>query len=326
MEPSAVEVSSVSKRFGRTLALDAVSLEIKQGELFALLGPNGAGKTTLVHLLCTLHAPDSGSAKIAGFDTLSQAVQARSQLGVVFQEPSLDSRLTVWENLDFHGRIYSVPAAQRKQRIPEVLELVELTQWKDALVRSLSGGMKRRLEIARALVHNPRLLVLDEPTVGLDAQTRNRIWEYIRAIQLGRGMTVLVTTHYIEEVENCDRVCIIDHGKILALDTPEALKAAFGQDVLWVEPKEDSARAAILSRFKDGLLTQGNLLGIQGANETIVASFFAEFGSKIRSSRLQSASLEDVFLSLTGRAIRDQAAGGREAMMEFARRGGEHTQ
>jgi ABC-2 type transport system ATP-binding protein len=325
MEALAVEVSAVSKRFGRTLALDQVSLDIKRGELFALLGPNGAGKTTLVHILCTLHTPDQGTTKIAGFDTLSQAVLARQQLGVVFQEPSLDSRLTVWENLDFHGRIYSVPTAQRKQRIPEVLELVELTQWKNALVRSLSGGMKRRLEIARALVHNPQLLVLDEPTVGLDAQTRNRIWEYIRTIQVGRGMTVLVTTHYIEEVENCDRVCIIDHGKILALETPETLKETHGQEVLWVEPKDQPARAAITSKYKE-LLIQNALLGIPGANESKVAAFFAEFGSKIRSSKLQSASLEDVFLSLTGRAIRDQAAGGREAMLEFAKRGGEHTQ
>ena len=320
----AAQVKDISKRFGRTLALDKVSLEVPAGSLFALLGPNGAGKTTLVHILCTIHLPDSGEANIAGFDVINQAVLARQQLGVVFQEPSLDSRLTVFENLDFHGRIYAVSAAMRKQRIPEVLELVELSKWRDALVRSLSGGMKRRLEIARALIHNPALLVLDEPTVGLDAQTRGRIWEYIRSIQKERGMTVLVTTHYIDEVESCNQVCIMDHGKVLALDTPEALKAKHGQEVLWVEPKDEVAQAAIAAKYPD-LIKRDAHLGINNANEKLVAEFFGEFGTRLRSSRLQTASLEDVFLSLTGRAIRDQAAGGKEAMLEFAKQGGEHT-
>ncbi|GEM83888.1 ABC transporter ATP-binding protein [Meiothermus hypogaeus] len=325
MAELAVEVKNISKQFGRTLALDQVSLEVPAGELFALLGPNGAGKTTLVHILCTIHLPDAGQAKIAGFDVVNQAVMARQSLGVVFQEPSLDSRLTVFENLDFHGRIYAVPTALRKQRIPEVLELVELTKWRDALVRNLSGGMKRRLEIARALMHDPALLILDEPTVGLDAQTRSRIWEYIYALQKERGMTVLVTTHYIDEVEGCDRVCIIDKGKIQALDTPEALRATYGQEVLWVEPKDALARAAILGKYPQALEHQGKL-GVRNLSEGQVAAFFAEFGTRIRSSNLQTASLEDVFLALTGRAIRDQAAGGKDAMLEFGKRGGEHTQ
>lgn len=319
-------IENVSKRFGRTLALESVGFSVESGELFALLGPNGAGKTTLVHILCTLYPPDQGTAKIAGFDVLIQPVLARQQLGLVFQEPSLDSRLTVFENLDFHGRIYSVPTAIRLQNIKEALELVELSKWRDALVRSLSGGMKRRLEIARALIHRPEVLILDEPTVGLDAQTRGRIWEYIQNLRTQHQMTVLVTTHYIEEVEHCNRVCIIDQGKVVALDTPEQLKSQHGRDILWVEPRDPAIRQIIMDRFGPQVLVHQQLLGLDKISEAQVAGFLAEFGSKVRSSRLESASLEDVFLSLTGRGIRDQGAGGREAMLEFGKRGGEHTQ
>lgn len=326
MASHAIEISNISKRFGRTLALDSVSLSVEQGELFALLGPNGAGKTTLVHILCTIHLLDLGQAKIAGFDVLNQPVFARQQLGVVFQEPSLDSRLTVYENLDFHGRIYSVPATLRQSRIKEALELVELSKWRDSLVRSLSGGMKRRLEIARALIHDPEVLILDEPTVGLDAQTRGRMWEYIHTLQQQRQMTVLVTTHYIEEVEKCNRVCIIDHGKVLALDTPEQLKATHGREVLWLEPKDAATRQAILQKYGTQAVELEGQVGLSNPSEAQVAGFFAEFGSRLLSSKMQMPSLEDVFLTLTGRAIRDQSAGGREAMLEFGKRGGEHTQ
>ena len=215
-----IVVAGLSKRYGRTLALDGIDLTIGAGELFALLGPNGAGKSTLVHILTTILAPDAGSATVAGYDVVRQPLAARRTIGVVFQEPSLDDRLTVAENLEFHGLVYGVPRALRRSRITELLALVELSEWRDRLVRSLSSGMKRRLEIARALIHDAKILFLDEPTVGLDVQSRERIWGYLAQLKAERGLTLVVTTHYIEEVEDCDRVCIIDHGHILAVDTP----------------------------------------------------------------------------------------------------------
>jgi len=199
-----VRVEGLSKRYGRTVALDGVSLAIKPNELFALLGPNGAGKTTLIYILCTILAPDSGTVTLAGFDVVRQPRKARRQLGVVFQEPSVDDRLTVFENLNFHGLVYQVPAAVRRKRIDELLALVELENWRHALVRSLSAGMKRRVEIARALIHDSAVLILDEPTSGLDAQSRERIWAYLMQLRQERALTIIVTTHYIEEVEGCE--------------------------------------------------------------------------------------------------------------------------
>src|SRR5215471_2130650 len=227
----AVEMDAVSKRFGRTLALDSVSFAVRPGELFALLGPNGAGKTTLGHILCTILKPDGGTARIGGIDVVSEPFKARQKLGVVFQEPSLDDRLTLYENLNFHGLVYGVPAEMRRKRIDEMLALVELSDWRDRLVRTLSSGMKRRLEIARALTHDSRILFLDEPTVGLDAQSRERVWQYVYRLRRERNLTVIATTHYIEEVEGCDRVCIIDRGRILAWDAPAMLKAAHGRKI-----------------------------------------------------------------------------------------------
>ena len=249
----AIRVDAVSKRYGRTLALDDVSFEVRDRELFALLGPNGAGKTTLLHILCTILRPDSGVALVGGFDVVKQPLAARRRLGIVFQEPSLDDRLTVRENLDLHGLVFGVPRKLRRQRIDEMLALVELTEWADKPARTLSSGMKRRLEIARALIHDSEIMLLDEPTVGLDAQTRERIWSYIRRLRAERQITVLVTTHYIEEVEGCDRVCIVDHGKVLALDTPEALKRDHGQQLLRIVPKGDVDRQEILTRYADRL-------------------------------------------------------------------------
>src|SRR6266850_5045441 len=247
----AVEIDGVTKRYGRTLALDDVSLAVRRNELFALLGPNGAGKTTLLHILCTILRPDSGTARIGGIDVIRHPLDGRRHLGVVFQEPSLDDRLTLYENLNFHGLVYGVPAAQRRTRIVDMLALVELTDWRDRLVRTLSSGMKRRLEIARALVHDARILFLDEPTVGLDAQSRERLWQYLHRLRSERNLTVIVTTHYIEEVEGCDRVCIIDHGRILAQETPAALKAAHGQELIRVVAREPSTAEEIAAAYPD---------------------------------------------------------------------------
>src|SRR5215469_1603526 len=242
---AAVEIDHISKRYGRTVALDDVAFAVARGSVFALLGPNGAGKTTLLHILCTILRPDSGTARIGGIDVVQQPLKARSHLGVVFQEPSLDDRLTVAENLEFHGLVYGVPRALRRTRINEMLALVELEKWRDSLVRTLSSGMKRRLEVARALVHDSRILFLDEPTAGLDAQSRERMWRYLRNARAGRELTVIVTTHYIDEVENCDRLCIIDGGHILADDTPAALKARHGHALLRVVARDEAAAAEI---------------------------------------------------------------------------------
>jgi ABC-2 type transport system ATP-binding protein len=322
---AAVEIEGVSKRFGRTLALDAVSFEVQSNELFALLGPNGAGKTTLLHILCTILRPDSGTARISGADVIKSPLQARRHLGVVFQEPSLDDRLTLYENLNFHGLVYGVPATLRRKRIDEMLALVELSDWRDRLVRTLSSGMKRRLEIARALVHDSRILCLDEPTVGLDAQSRERIWQYVYRLRRERNITVIVTTHYIEEVEGCDRVCIIDRGRILAQDTPAALKAAHGRKIIRITARDESALADIAAAYADAALRNGTEIVLDSKDGADADAFLSRYGSRIRGFAVEEPSLESVFLSLTGRELRDQAAGARELTYEFGKRGGEHT-
>ena len=304
----AVQIEGISKRFGRVLALDDVSFDIGEKELFAILGPNGAGKSTLIMILCTLLQADSGMAKIAGIDVRRQPRKARSKLGVVFQEPSLDTRLTVDENLQFHGRVFNMPGALRKQRIAELLELVELSDVRHRLVRTLSAGMKRRVEIARALMHDASVIILDEPTVGLDAQSRARMWDYLRRLRAERDITLVVITHYIEEVENCDRVCIVDHGKVLALDTPEALKRIHGEQTIRLVPRSAEATAAILERFPEALATPEGELVLTTSDEAAGDVLLGEFGPQLRGLNIERSSLESVFLKLTGRDIRDTAS------------------
>jgi ABC-2 type transport system ATP-binding protein len=320
-----IVAENLGKRYGRTLALDGVSLEVAPGTLFALLGPNGAGKTTLVSILTTLVPPDRGRALVDGRDVVREPRAARRRIGVVFQEPSLDDRLTVRENLDFHGRVYGVPARLRRRRIEEMLALVELADSSDRLVRTLSSGMKRRLEIARALVHDTAILFLDEPTVGLDVQSRARIWDYLARLRAERALTVLVTTHYIEEVEGFDRVCIVDHGRILAEDTPDGLRRAHGRVLLRVTPRDPAAAAAIRAFAPDARETPEGAIVLDAPDPGFVDGFLARFGTAIVAMRLDEATLETVFLALTGREIRDQAAGPQERTLAFARQGGEHT-
>ncbi len=321
----AVQIEAVTKRYGRTLALDGVSFDVRANELFALLGPNGAGKTTLLHILCTILRPDSGTARINGIDVVKSPLEGRRSLGVVFQEPSLDDRLTLFENLNFHGLVYGVPGAVRRKRIDEMLSLVELSDWRDQLVRTLSSGMKRRLEIARALVHHARILFLDEPTVGLDAQSRERLWQYVSRLRKDRALTVIVTTHYIEEVEGCDRVCIIDRGRILAQDTPAALKTAHGQELIRITAREEAIAAEIAAAYPDLAVRNEAEVVLKSNGEAFAESFLARYGTRIRKLVVEEPSLESVFLSLTGRELRDQAAGARERTYEFGKRGGEHT-
>jgi ABC-2 type transport system ATP-binding protein len=321
-----LRVEGLSKRYGRTVALDGVSLEVRPNELFALLGPNGAGKTTLIHILCTLLRPDSGTMMLAGFDVVCSPLAARRHLGVVFQEPSVDDRLTVYENLDFHGLVYQVAAARRRQRIDELLHLVELDDWRHALVRSLSAGMKRRVEIARALVHDSTVLVLDEPTSGLDAQSRERIWAYLMRLKRERALTIIVTTHYIDEVEGCDRLCIIDRGRVLAIDAPAALKAAHGRELIRAVPRDAATADAIRTAYPAATAGLDGAIVIEaGKDASSPEAFLQKFGSALKRLSIDSPSLESVFLALTGRELRDQPAGKRERTFAFGRRGGEHT-
>jgi ABC-2 type transport system ATP-binding protein len=278
-----------------------------------------------MHILCTILRPDGGTAEIAGFDVVRQPLEARSRLGIVFQEPSLDDRLTVRENLNLHGLVFGVPRRLRRQRIAEMLALVELEDWADKPARALSSGMKRRLEIARALIHDSEIMLLDEPTAGLDAQTRERIWAYLRRLQAERQLTVLVTTHYIEEVETCDRVCVIDSGKVLAIDTPEALRRAEGHQLVRVTPRAAADRAEILERFRSQVAHEGGAEIVLNGDDAFVEAFLGEFGRRIRSLSVEMPSLETAFLSLTGREQRDRGAGARERTLAFGRRGGEHT-
>ncbi|MFA5867219.1 MAG: ATP-binding cassette domain-containing protein [Actinomycetota bacterium] len=230
MDAPVIKVSELTKRFDGFTAVDAVSFEVAAGELFGFIGPNGAGKTTTINMLVTLVRPSAGAASIAGYDVAAESGRVRESIGVVFQDPTLDNRLTGMENLDFHASVYHIPKQDRARRIAEALALVELTEQAGDIVDNYSGGMKRRLEVARGLLHTPKVLFLDEPTLGLDPQTRNRIWEYLRALAAKSGTTVFMTTHYMDEAENCDRVAIIDQGRIVALDTPAALKKFTGKN------------------------------------------------------------------------------------------------
>jgi ABC-2 type transport system ATP-binding protein len=223
MNEIAISVKDLSKQFGSVRAVDSISFEIKKGELFGFLGPNGAGKTTTINILCTLLLPTHGEAMVNGFNVASHPTEVRRSIGIIFQDQSLDERLTAYENLNFHGMIYHMPSKMRKGRIEEVLNMVGLYPKKDHIVRTFSGGMKRRLEIARGLMHSPEILFLDEPTMGLDPQTRQHIWDYILDLAQRQRITIFLTTHYMDEAEICQRVGIIDHGKIVDLDTPDVL-------------------------------------------------------------------------------------------------------
>ncbi len=256
-----IQATNVLKRFGDFVAVDGVSFQVEKGEIFAFLGPNGAGKTTTIKMLTTLLHPTSGRILMDGADPVKDQNTVRKSFGIVFQDPSLDDELTAWENLEFHGVLYDVPKPLRRERIGELLNLVELYDRRNHLVKTFSGGMKRRLEIARGLLHHPKILFLDEPTLGLDPQTRNHMWDYAKKLASSKGITVFFTTHYMQEAERvADRIAIIDHGKIVAQGTAEELKA-----------------------------------------------------------KTATASLEDAFLALTGRQIREEAASGAERLRTHAR-------
>lgn len=337
MDVNPVETIGLTRNFGRFTAVNQVSFTVKQGEIFGFLGPNGAGKTTTINILCTLLKPTSGVARVCGLDVVRQQAQVRQCIGLVFQDPSLDDRLTAWDNLLFHAYVYNVPAKKRRGRIEEMLRMVELWERRSSLVKTFSGGMKRRLEIARGLLHYPRLLFLDEPTLGLDPQTRSHIWQYLHQLRKQEDITIFLTTHYMEEAENANRIAIIDHGHIVALDTPEALKKQVGGDIISLKTTDDrQATLEIKNTFgievegdnpgpKNETRSDGLSLEVANGNE-FIPRLISALNTHIISVSLRRPTLEDVFLKLTGRELRDTELKGvdiiKEHMKIFSRPGG----
>ncbi len=305
-----LEVQDLVKTFGNLIAVDEVSFGVEKGEVFGFLGPNGAGKTTTISMLCTLLKPTAGTATVNGFDIIEQKNEVRESIGLVFQDPSLDDRLTARENLVFHAVVYHVPRDVRQERIKEVLDMVSLSDRADDRVETYSGGMKRRLEIARGLLHYPKVLFLDEPTIGLDPQTRNYIWEYIEDLKKREGITIFLTTHYMEEAEHCDRIAVIDLGKIIALDTPEVLKDNVGGDVIKLKTEDDDAsKEELQRRFPElEMITdpECKLCFKTDKGEEFIPELIRDFGTKIVSVSIHRPTLDDVFLQLTGKEIRDE--------------------
>ena len=314
----AIEVGGLTKEYGDLTAVKSVSFEVAQGEIFAFLGPNGAGKSTTIKMLCTLARPTAGSARVAGFDVVQDPRRVRRHIGLVFQEQTLDDQLTAEENLRFHAVLYGLPSDQVNARITQVLQLVALSERRKDLVSTYSGGMARRLEIARGMLHTPRVLFLDEPTVGLDPQTRVLIWDDIHRLRSEEGITVFLTTHYMDEAENAQRIAIIDHGEIIALDTPDALKASVGSDTVELETTDDeTSLAALLAAGYKTERTEGGLTVYVEDEEAAVGAIVATVGVPVRTVRAHRPTLDDVFLHYTGREIRDEQAEG--AVPMFAR-------
>jgi ABC-2 type transport system ATP-binding protein len=323
VEPEPViRVRGLVKRYGAIEAVTGIDLDVRRGEIFGFLGPNGAGKSTTISILCTLVGASAGSATVAGHDVAHDPHAVRRSIGLIFQEPSLDDQLTARENLQFHALVYGVPRAERRQRIDDALHTVDLADRAESQVRTFSGGMRRRLEIARGILHAPEVLFLDEPTQGLDPQTRANIWEHLQHLRRDRGLTMFMTTHYMDEAEWCDRIAIIDHGRIVALGTPEELKARVGGDVVTLST-DDDARAAREITERLGLMPSpapGGLHIEVADGPAFVPTLIGTLTVRTRSVTVRRPSLDDVFLKLTGRAIRDEQADAQDAMRRMAAR------
>ena len=305
--PVAIAVRGLVKHYDEVEAVRGVDFEVAVGEVFGFLGPNGAGKTTTINMLCTLIRPSAGSATVAGHDVVHDRDDVRRNIGLVFQDPTLDGYLTAEQNLRLHAELYGVQSDLVKPRMQQVMTMVGLWDRKDSPVGTFSGGMRRRLEIARGLMHSPRVLFLDEPTIGLDPQTRRSIWEYIGELKEREEITIFMTTHYMDEAEWCDRIAIMDHGQIVALEAPETLKAGIGTDRVMIQTDDDHAAIAALAerfgieaRISEGAVTFGVPEG-----EQFVPRLFAELGVPIKAVNVSRPTLDDVFMSYTGSTIRD---------------------
>jgi ABC-2 type transport system ATP-binding protein len=308
-----IKVNNLTKKFKKLTAVDSISFSVRKGEIFGFLGPNGAGKTTTIKMLTTLLNPTAGNATIADYDIIKQRNQVRQNIGIVFQEPALDTDLTAEENLEYHARMYGIKKANRKKRIDEALNLVDLEEKRKVLVKNYSGGMKRRLEIARGLMHYPTVLFLDEPTLGLDARTRRNIWDYVKKMNDEEETTIFLTTHYMDEADFlCDRVAIIDRGKILVIDYINNLKTSIGKDVITLSCDKLSKLREILDKEKwannikqhDSTLT----IGTEKGDEKIplIIELAQKHDIKIKSISARKPTLDDVFISYTGRTISNQ--------------------
>ncbi len=317
-----IRVNQLTKKFDELTAVDHISFSIEEGEIFGFLGPNGAGKTTTLSILSTLLSPTSGEAYVNGFNVKSDQNEVRRSIGVVFQDPTLDEELTARENMLIHGRLYGMKKPGEK--IDELLELVELGKWKNKLVKQFSGGMKQRLEIARGLLHEPKILFLDEPTLGLDPQTRNHLWDYIQKMNSEKNVTIILTTHYMDEADKLsDRVAIIDHGKIVAMDTPGNLKELIGGSILRIETKSGSEVEELLADQEwiekttqhDGFVD----ISLQNAEKRIAEVMKILKDIPIDSVSVRIPSLEEVFLNYTGRTIREEEASSKDRMRQHSR-------
>jgi ABC-2 type transport system ATP-binding protein len=321
----AIHIRGLVKRYGAVEAVRGIDLDVEPGETFGFLGPNGAGKSTTINILCTLAEATSGEARVAGFDVVRERDAVRRHIGLVFQDPTLDTYLTGEQNLRFHGELYGVDRSTAAARREEVLRMVGLWERRGDAVQTYSGGMRRRLEIARGLLHSPKVLFLDEPTIGLDPQTRASIWEYIRELHRSEEITVFVTTHYMEEAENCDRIAIVNAGRIVALDTPDRLKAAVGKDRVQITTDDDRAAIEALRTHFDleASMREGMVTMAVAGGAAFVPRLFAELGVPIKSVTVTRPSLDDVFLSHTGSTIRDAeaSAGGVNPMVAAVARG-----
>lgn len=310
-----IETKNLTKKFGKLTAVDHIDFTVEQGEIFGFLGPNGAGKTTTIKMLTTLLNPSDGTSKIAGYDIIKQRDDVRKNIGIVFQEPALDTELTGEENLEFHARMYGLKRDRRKNRINEVLKLVDLEDKRKVLVKYYSGGMKRRLEIARGLMHYPTVLFLDEPTLGLDAQTRQAIWKYIKKMNKEEKTTIFLTTHYMDEAESlCSRIGIIDHGELLVIDKINKLKTRVGKDVITLTCSNIDKLLSELEKqewIESTKKHDSNLtLGVKKGDEKIpiIIEIAQKLNIKIKSISVRKPTLDDVFLHYTGRKIRDEKA------------------
>ncbi len=314
---NAIETMDLTKKFGSLTAVDSVNINVEQGEIFGLLGPNGAGKSTIISMLCTILKPTSGSALVNGYDIVQFPSQVRKSIGIVFQDPSVDDRLTGKENLEMHADLYGVPTSEKKSQIDKVLELVELSDRSNDLVRTYSSGMRRRLEIARSLVHTPKVLFLDEPTIGLDPQSRDHIWSYIRELMKNEELTIILTTHYMEEADKlCKQVAIVDHGQIVALDSPDSLKEKLGGETISVKTNDNPL---YLEKIKEAGIAKSVVIAGEEVKITVdsahtilpnIVNIAASNHIFIDSVSLQEPQLDDVFLHYTGRELRE--GGGKE--------------
>lgn len=315
-----IETANLTKKYEELTAVDSLNLSVKKGEIFGLLGPNGVGKTTTLMMLSTLLKPTSGSAHINGFDVVKESSKVRASIGMVFQDPSSDEILTAYENLKLHALLYNIPVKEINNKIEKVLGLVDLQKRKDDLVKTFSGGMRRRMEIASGLLHEPKIFFLDEPTIGLDPQTREHIWEYIKSLAKETGMTIILTTHYMEEADKlCDRVAIIDEGKVVALDSPESLKRGLGGDIVLLKGSKLEVEQIRGLPFVKAVQEQGAYLQLSIEESGKHLQELLKVAGVVEFVQAHSPDLNDVFLHFTGREIREEEGSSMDRLRAISR-------